>query len=309
MRTPPAFAPAAAAALLAAAAVGAPAASPAAPSAPATAAPASPDSARFVVVRGDTLWLAEPVEVVGSRVPVALPGVVRGIELLDGDELETLPARSVAEAAGGLPVGGHRPAPGVRRPVGPLHPRLDLRPGAGAAGRLRHVRSPDRPPPAGPARGRARRGAAGGAARARFGPVRFGGVRRHRERGDEEAGPAPRRRTGGPGGRRRHLGRLGRRRPGGAAAPPRGSRWSASAPTATTTSATTAPGSPAPGTPTCGRPPAGSSTPPTAARPTPSSAGATGRSAPSTSTRPTTRGSARGPWPAFSGSTAGWPAA
>lgn len=80
---------AAAAVALLAAAVAAPAAG----DAPASAAA---DSAAFVVVRGDTLWLAAPVEVLGSRVPVALPGIVRGVALLDGDELASRPARSVA---------------------------------------------------------------------------------------------------------------------------------------------------------------------------------------------------------------------
>jgi iron complex outermembrane receptor protein len=52
---------------------------------------------RFIVVSGDTLWLAEPLEVLGSRVPVALPGVVRTMNVVLEGEVEKAPVRSVGE--------------------------------------------------------------------------------------------------------------------------------------------------------------------------------------------------------------------
>ena len=51
----------------------------------------------FIVVDGDTLVLAMPLEVVGSMVPAALPGVVRTMEMLTAEDLELLPGRSAAE--------------------------------------------------------------------------------------------------------------------------------------------------------------------------------------------------------------------
>ncbi|MCB1183796.1 TonB-dependent receptor [bacterium] len=51
----------------------------------------------FIVVGGDTLFLALPLEVVGSRVPVALPGVVRNLAVVGEDEAARAPARSTAE--------------------------------------------------------------------------------------------------------------------------------------------------------------------------------------------------------------------
>ena len=51
----------------------------------------------FLVVEGDTLWLAAPLEVLGSRVPVALPGVVRNMDVVMEVEAERAAGRSVAE--------------------------------------------------------------------------------------------------------------------------------------------------------------------------------------------------------------------
>ncbi len=51
----------------------------------------------FIVIDGDTLLLAAPLEVVGSMVPAALPGVVRTMDMLSHDDLLKMPGRSVAE--------------------------------------------------------------------------------------------------------------------------------------------------------------------------------------------------------------------
>lgn len=51
----------------------------------------------FVVVNGDTLALAAPLEVVGTVVPAAMPGLQRNLEKLDAADLAALPGRSVAE--------------------------------------------------------------------------------------------------------------------------------------------------------------------------------------------------------------------
>ncbi len=59
---------------------------------------ASDDAPRFLVVEGDTLWFTEPVVIVGSRVPAALPGLLRPMSLVGARDLEERPARSVAEA-------------------------------------------------------------------------------------------------------------------------------------------------------------------------------------------------------------------
>ncbi len=69
--------------------------------------PAAADSsaAAFLVVDGDTLWLAEPLEVIGSRVPVALPGVVRTMNVVMESEVERAAGRSVGELL--------QPVPGV----------------------------------------------------------------------------------------------------------------------------------------------------------------------------------------------------
>ncbi|MEN8006382.1 MAG: TonB-dependent receptor [Candidatus Krumholzibacteriota bacterium] len=59
--------------------------------------------AHFVVIQGDTLWVAETMEVVGSRVPAALPGLVRTVSILTADDLDRAPARSAAEALQTVP--------------------------------------------------------------------------------------------------------------------------------------------------------------------------------------------------------------
>jgi len=51
----------------------------------------------FIVIDGDTLVLAAPLEVVGSMVPAALPGVVRTMDLLSSEDLKQMPGRSAAE--------------------------------------------------------------------------------------------------------------------------------------------------------------------------------------------------------------------
>ena len=67
----------------------------------ASAAPAPADSTdtagEFVIFEGDTLWLVAPLEIVGSRVPASLPGLVRSVEILGPDDLGRLPGRSVPE--------------------------------------------------------------------------------------------------------------------------------------------------------------------------------------------------------------------
>lgn len=70
----------------------------------------------FIVFEGDTLFLAPTLQVVGSRVPAALPGVVRGIEMLAGDDVERLPGRSPAELLRAVPsvVTGQRQQYGVQ---------------------------------------------------------------------------------------------------------------------------------------------------------------------------------------------------
>lgn len=62
-------------------------------------APAPPDSTdlKFLVAEGDTLWLLKPLEVVGSRVPVALPGLLRSVTIISGGDLARQPGRSAAE--------------------------------------------------------------------------------------------------------------------------------------------------------------------------------------------------------------------
>lgn len=51
----------------------------------------------FIVIDGDTLALAAPLEVLGSMVPVALPGIVRSLEMLTREDLAAIPGRSAAE--------------------------------------------------------------------------------------------------------------------------------------------------------------------------------------------------------------------
>jgi len=56
-----------------------------------------PEMPSFIVIDGDTLVLAAPLEVIGSMVPAALPGVVRTMDMLSADDLARLPGRSMAE--------------------------------------------------------------------------------------------------------------------------------------------------------------------------------------------------------------------
>lgn len=76
-------------------------------------APAAP---AFVIADGDTVYLVETLEVVGSRVPAALPGLVRPVRVLDQADLATAPARSVGEALQALPgvIVGQRQQYGVQ---------------------------------------------------------------------------------------------------------------------------------------------------------------------------------------------------
>jgi vitamin B12 transporter len=75
--------------------------------------PAEPE---FVVVDGDTLWLVEVVDVLGSRVTAALPGVVRTVDMVSAEELRRLPGRSPAELLQTVPgvVTGQRQQYGVQ---------------------------------------------------------------------------------------------------------------------------------------------------------------------------------------------------
>jgi len=75
-------------------------AAPSLASLPETGPEAVPD---YLVAADDTLWLTETVEILGSRVPAALPGVVRTVSLMSSDSLDRLPARSAAEALAMVP--------------------------------------------------------------------------------------------------------------------------------------------------------------------------------------------------------------
>ena len=77
---------------------------------------AAPPEPEFVVVDGDTLWLVEVVDVLGSKVTAALPGVVRTVSVVDADDLERLPGRSAAELLQTVPgvVAGQRQQFGVQ---------------------------------------------------------------------------------------------------------------------------------------------------------------------------------------------------
>ncbi len=72
-----------------------------------------------MVVEGDTLWLVEIVEIVGTRVTAALPGIVRTVGVLDEDDLARLPGRSAAEVLQTVPgvVVGQRQQYGVQSDV------------------------------------------------------------------------------------------------------------------------------------------------------------------------------------------------
>ncbi|MBU0743657.1 TonB-dependent receptor plug domain-containing protein, partial [bacterium] len=56
---------------------------------------------RFVVADGDTVWLTDPVIIVGSRVPSALPGLLRPVAA--ADPAADAPVRSAAELLATLP--------------------------------------------------------------------------------------------------------------------------------------------------------------------------------------------------------------
>jgi iron complex outermembrane receptor protein len=70
----------------------------------------------FMIVAGDTLWMTAPLEVLGSRVPVALPGVVRTMNVITEGELDEAPGRSAAELLQTVPgvVVSERSAYGVQ---------------------------------------------------------------------------------------------------------------------------------------------------------------------------------------------------
>ncbi len=57
----------------------------------------------FFVVDGDTITLTGQITVVGSRVPVAMPGIVRSVAVIDPVDIEVTPARSVAELLASMP--------------------------------------------------------------------------------------------------------------------------------------------------------------------------------------------------------------
>nr|MEE4267074.1 TonB-dependent receptor [Candidatus Krumholzibacteria bacterium] len=78
-----------------------------------------PATADFVVVEGDTLWLVEIVEIVGTRVTAALPGIVRTVGVVDEADLARLPGRSAAEVLQTVPgvVVGQRQQYGVQSDV------------------------------------------------------------------------------------------------------------------------------------------------------------------------------------------------
>lgn len=70
----------------------------------------------FVVSEGDTIWLAPPMDVVGSRVPAALPAILRDVGMLDSADIGNLPGRSAAELLQTMPgvVVGQRRQYGVQ---------------------------------------------------------------------------------------------------------------------------------------------------------------------------------------------------
>jgi iron complex outermembrane receptor protein len=82
--------------------------------APAMAQVALTDS--VIVVGADTLFVTEPIEVVGGRVPAALPGALRPVGVVDLDEAASTPLRSAADALAREPavVTGQRQAYGVQ---------------------------------------------------------------------------------------------------------------------------------------------------------------------------------------------------
>jgi len=61
------------------------------------------ESSGFVVIDGDTLCLTPPIEVVGSRVPVSLPGLLRQVFWLSRADLDRGASRSIAEVLASVP--------------------------------------------------------------------------------------------------------------------------------------------------------------------------------------------------------------
>lgn len=57
----------------------------------------------FIVVDGDTIPLAAPLEIVGAVVPASLPGLSRNLEMVTGDDLSVIPGRSFAEQLQSVP--------------------------------------------------------------------------------------------------------------------------------------------------------------------------------------------------------------
>jgi iron complex outermembrane receptor protein len=72
--------------------------------------------AQTAATTADTVLVAPLVEVVGSRVPAALPGLVRPVRVVEAAELATAPARSVNEALQAVPgvIVGQRQQYGVQ---------------------------------------------------------------------------------------------------------------------------------------------------------------------------------------------------
>ncbi|MFO7652863.1 MAG: TonB-dependent receptor [Candidatus Krumholzibacteriia bacterium] len=70
----------------------------------------------FIVADGDTLWLTDPVDVVGARATAALPGLVRSVTTLDDREWERLPGLALPERLASIPgvVPGQRQLFGVQ---------------------------------------------------------------------------------------------------------------------------------------------------------------------------------------------------
>ncbi|MDO9171648.1 MAG: Plug domain-containing protein, partial [bacterium] len=59
--------------------------------------------ASFMIVAGDTIWLTDPVLVLGTRVPAALPVGEREVTVLDAEQAALLPVRGPAELLASAP--------------------------------------------------------------------------------------------------------------------------------------------------------------------------------------------------------------
>lgn len=59
------------------------------------------DTRTFVIADGDTVWLTDPIVILGSRVPAALPGLIRPVAMIGPDA--DVPVRSTAELLALLP--------------------------------------------------------------------------------------------------------------------------------------------------------------------------------------------------------------